>query len=1058
MRAKVPNEHHPRLRLGLDLGTNSIGWVLYVLDDSDSPEPISLLDGGVLIHTDGRNPKNRTSNASYRREKRGMRRNRDRMIGRRQRLVKTLHELSLLPTDEAGRNASQDLDPWCLRAEGLDRRLEEHELGVALMSFVDRRGFKSNRKTDGGEDGLIRKAVSEQRNRIQQSDARTLGEYLWRRKTRGQPIRANLENGLYPDRAMIKDELKAIRAAQEPHHPQITPQDWEGIVDTVLFQRELRPVERGYCTLLPDHKRINKAHPLFQRFRIWQEVVNLRVAPPNQESRSLTTEERERLVGKLLETKDRTFDQIVAFLGLPEGTRINMSSNREKIDGDQTGVKLRNAKCFGKAGWATLSLDDQQDLVERLIEETDHQQLVTWLEERFGLGEEAATHVASARLPLGTGHLSKVTIERLLPHLSAGLRYNEAVEAAGLGHHSNRHASGSEDELPYYGTVLSQAVGGDPAGYSKPEQHGRLANPTAHIALGQVRKLFNAIVDEHGKPYEVVVELARELKQNEQQRREDQERQKRNRERNERLRSTASDAGYSNLSGKDMEKLRLWDEQGKPNERICPFTGESLSMERVLSSITEVDHLLPYSRCLDNSMNNKVVVMAAANQEKGKRTPFEAWGHDNERYDAIVARARLLPAGKEWRFEENAMERLEQDDRFLDRQLNENRYLSRLVRDYLEVAVPHNRIWVTPGRMTAKLRRDWGLDSILSGSGEARKNREDHRHHMVDAAVIGMTSRSLLRNIATASGRGECLENIATAELPWQGYRSDVSELVNRCVVRHRPNHFTALKDKEKLRLAGRDVTSGALHNDTAYGIVWDSEGNPKRDEKGNFVLIETKSLDSLTEKRLDDVRDHTLRDQLKALWSQIKADNPGNSEQSVQKTFAEEALKQLHVRRARVFLKLGEDSVVFIRDKGGHRYKAYKTDGNAYMDVWLLPDGKTHGETVSRFNANQADYGSLVKDQHPTAKKLMRLHVNDMVALGEGSERRIYRVQQMSGQRVVLVEHLQAGKAKETASISKQATRVLIEGLRKVSVDVLGRVRDGGPFDSDGWGKIGKT
>ncbi len=704
---------------------------------------------------------------------------------------------------------------------------------------------------------------------------------------------------------MIEDELNAIRAAQKPHHPQITPQDWKGIVDTVLFQRELRPVERGYCTLLPDHKRIDKAHPLFQRFRIWQEVVNLRVAPPNQESRSLTTEERERLVGNLLESKDHTFGQIVAFLGLPEGTRINMSSNREKIDGDQTGVKLRNAKCFGKAGWATLSLDDQQDLVEGLIEKTDHQQLVTWLEKRFGLGEEAATHVASARLPLGTGHLSKVTIERLLPHLSAGLRYNEAVEAAGLGHHSNRHASGNEDKLPYYGTVLSQAVGGDPAGYSKPEQHGRLANPRVHIALGQVRKLFNAIVDEHGKPYEVVVELARELKQNEQQRREDKKSQKENRERNERLRSAAFDAGHSNLSGKDMGRLRLWDEQGKPNERICPFTGESLSIESVLSPETEVDHLLPGCRSLDISMNNKVVVMAAANQEKGKRTPFEAWGHDNERYDAIVARARLLPAEKEWRFKENAMERLEQDDRFLDRQLNEHRYLSRLVSDYLEVAVPHNRIWVTPGRMTAKLRRDWGLDSILSGSGEARKNRKDHRHHMVDAAVVGMTSRSLLRNIATASGRDECLENIATAELPWQGYRSDVSELVNRCVVRHRPNHFTALKDKETLRLAGRDVTSGALHNDTAYGIVRDSEGKPKRDENGKFILIETKSLDSLTEKRLDDVRDRKLRDELKDLWSQIKADNPGNSEQSVQKTFAEEALKQLNVRRVRVFLRL---------------------------------------------------------------------------------------------------------------------------------------------------------
>ncbi len=127
-------------------------------------------------------------------------------------------------------------------------------------------------------------------------------------------------------------------------------------------------------------------------------------------------------------------------------------------------------------------------------------------------------------------------------------------------------------------------------------------------------------------------------------------------------------------------------------------------------------------------------------------------------------------------------------------------------------------------------------------------------------------------------------------------------------------------------------------------------------------------------------------------------------------------------------------------------------------MDVWLLPDGKTRGETVNRFKANQADYNSPVKANHPTAKKLMRLHVDDMVALGEGSERRIYRVQQLSDQRVVLVEHLQAGKGKEAPPTRIRATRVLILGLRKVSVDVLGRVRDGGPFDSDGRGKIGKT
>ncbi|MYJ46096.1 MAG: hypothetical protein F4070_00245, partial [Acidimicrobiales bacterium] len=78
------------LRLGLDLGTNSIGWVLYRLNYADSPEPIEIVDGGVSIHSDGRNPKNRASNAADRRMKRGPRRNRDRTLRRRRRVAAQL--------------------------------------------------------------------------------------------------------------------------------------------------------------------------------------------------------------------------------------------------------------------------------------------------------------------------------------------------------------------------------------------------------------------------------------------------------------------------------------------------------------------------------------------------------------------------------------------------------------------------------------------------------------------------------------------------------------------------------------------------------------------------------------------------------------------------------------------------------------------------------------------------------------------------------------------------------------------------------------------------------
>ena len=1028
------------LRLGLDLGTNSIGWVLYRLDGG---EPVELVDGGVLIHSDGRNPKNRASNAADRRSKRGPRRNRDRMLRRRRCVARLLHDLGLLPKDEEARAALRNLDPLRLRAEALDRPLKPHELGRVLLSFADSRGFKSNRKTDGGEDGVIRKDVSELRRRIEQSGARTLGQYLWRRHRDGKTIRARLGNGLYPDRSMVEDELEAIHKAQLPHHPGVGPDDWDKVIGMLLFQRELRPVERGHCTLMPEEKRAYKAYPVFQRFRILQEVSNIEVTPPGGSACPLEREERERAVAKLLSRKNRTFEQIVGDAGLPEGTRINLrSAAREQLDGDLTAVVLRDGKRFGKK-WQQLSPERQQEVVERLIEDENSLELEDWLRDEFDLSEEAAEAVATARLPQGTGNLSIAAIERLLPHMQRGLRYHDAVSEAGLGHHSDMRGDGGMARLPYYGKVLARHVlGGRPDGRSDQDRHGRVANPTVHIALGQVRRLFNAIAECYGKPSEVVIELARELKQSEEQRRGYERQQAKNRERNDRLRTLAEEAGNPEPSAQDMRKLRLWDEQGPVNGRVCPFTGRTLSVEMVLSDATEIEHLLPYSRSLDDSMNNTVVAMRDANREKGNRTPFEAWGYDIGRYDSILSRASLLPREKQWRFNDDAIENWEKDGRFLERQLNENSYLSRVVREYLEAVVPPNRIWVTPGRMTAMLRRRFGFNGILSEEDNGRKNRDDHRHHLIDAAVIGLTSRSQLQQVARATGRGDKGENILeTIELPWTGFRSDLEALVQRCVVRHRPDHFRPV----------RGSTTGSLHKETAYGIV----DGP--DEKGRMTLVETKPLASLDPKKLNDVRDRTLRDRLKALLELVDAECDGESKGSVWQIFVERAWDSLRVRRVRVVTRLGEDSLAFIRDESGRIYKAYKTHGNAYMDVWLVSEGKTMGETVSRFDAHQPGFCSRVKHDNPTAKKLMRLHINDMIAIGEGGERRVLRVQKLSGQTITAVEHTAAGKAEGLSPYRKSAGQVLQARLRRVSVDVLGRVQDGGPLGLDGRGKDGR-
>lgn len=1038
------------IRLGLDLGTNSIGWALYRLDAGG--EPVALLDGGVSIHEDGRNPRSQASNAAQRREKRGLRRNRDRMLRRHRRLVGRLHDLGLLPPTNAHkeRAACQHLDPLRLRAAALERALEPYELGHVLLAFVDRRGFKSNRKTDSGEEGAIRRDVSELQRRMKQSGARTLGEYLWRRREGGKTIRARLGNGLYPDRAMIEDELRAIRDVQRTHHPRISEEDWDAIVDTILFQRNLRPVKRGWCTLIENERRAYKAYPLFQRFRIWQEVLNLEYQPPGEEHRQLNVRQQWLIVGKLLQVKEQTFERLADLVGLPEGSRFNLdTTTRKGLIGDETAAKLGAAKCFGKRAWANLGVERQQQVVECLIEEQDYDALISWLRTEFGLSAEAAEQVAVSKLPQGTGHLSKAAIERLLPWMEReGVPYAEAVQCAGLGHHSDLRGDGRAQRLPYYGEVLQrEVVGGRPDGRTPEERCGRIGNPTVHIALGQVRRLFNAIADQYGKPDEVVVELARDLKQSLADRERDQQRNRKNQERNDELRKLAADAGVAQPSALDMRKLRLWYEQGPPSTRVCPFTGEKLSIERLLSAETEIEHILPYSRTLDDSMANTVVAMRSANREKGRKTPFEAWAHDSVRYEQILARAELLPYNKRWRFQADAMQQFDDRGGFLARQLNDTRYLSRMVKRYLETGVDPNRIWVTPGQLTAMLRVAWGLNSVLSES--AQKERSDHRHHLIDAVVVGMISRSLLNRISRDSALGvdDRSQRVAkSVSDPWEGFRFDVKTLCERVTVHHRPDHFQPTPGS----------TTGRLHKGTAYGPIFDANGKLQRDERGNVLLVETKPLDELDYKRLADVRDPALRKRLQTIWTVVESEA---GEGALSNRFAERARRELGVRRVRVWVRppLKEESLALIRNDAGRIYKAYKTDGNAYMDVWLLPDGKTTGETVSRFDAHQPNCRSKVKAEYPTAKKLMRLHTNDMIAIGEGSDRQFLRIKELSGQRIVSVDHRQGGKAKNMTLVSKQATRVLVEGLRKISVDILGCVQDGGPFDQRGRGTFGR-
>lgn len=860
-----------RYRLGIDIGTNSLGWCALDLDDKGSP--IGIRNMGVRIFSDGRNPKDRQSLAVMRRLPRQQRKRHDRYLKRRAEFMDRLIEHGLMPADEAARKSLERKNPWKLRVKGLDQKLSLYELGRALFHLQQRRGFKSNLKTDKGDEdkGKIKPAIAAVREAMATTGARTLGEYLARPRVEDPKakhshlVRARLQGtgakafyDFYPSRELVAAEFDALWEAQNRLHGEaLTNEAREGLRDTLLFQRPLKPQPVGKCTLDPNEERAPRALPSVQRLRIYQELNHLAVRLPGKAARKLTPEERDRLAAKALATEKLYFDKARKSLELPNEARFSLESPKRKyLDGDKTAAVLASRKRWGP-DWRNLAFDQQEAIVKILLEAQNEQELIAWLQNEHGLLPETAEAVAGSILPQGHGNLGRTATRRVLDELRKNvITYDQAVVAAGYPSHSAIDFDGEVFEaLPYYGRVLERQVA---FGTGKPtdpieKQVGKVANPTVHVALNQIRRVANSVMKEnHGAPTEIVVELARELPLSAKGRSELESEQNANKDANDKRRSELARLGQPDTYENRL-RLRLWEELNPddPYDRCCVYSGEVVSCSRLFSDQVEVEHILPFSLTLDPGIGNKTLSMRRANRFKGQRSPFDAFGDSPDGYDwsAIVARAASLPSNKEWRFHPDAMERFENEEQdFLARHLNETRYIGVLAKLYLQRTGAD--VWVIPGRLTANLRWAWGLDSVLPGhnreeAADPEKNRKDHRHHAIDALVVALTDRSLLKGVATAAGRAEEKFDkrlLAGVEDPWPDFRATVREAVSRIVVSHKPDHGV----------------QGAMHNDTAYGVV---EGP---DDKGRSLVVHRVPLATIDKPaKLSAIRDHVVRERL---------------------------------------------------------------------------------------------------------------------------------------------------------------------------------------------------
>lgn len=985
--------------LGLDLGTNSIGWAC--IDEAKIKLGVRIFQEGVDRDSKG---KELSKNAT-RRNARQSRRQYARMQHRKKRLTSLLRLNGMMPHGET--TEFFNIAPYDARRCGLDEKLSLHEFGRALFHLNQRRGFKSNRKQQSAkEDGVVLTKTTELQQKIDESGCRTLGEYLSKPDPADERIR-----GRYVLRSMVEHEFDVLWAQQAKHYPQLTDELKAKIRDeAVFFQRPLRSVAHliGPCSLEPRKRRAKKESLEFQQFRILEQVNRLELTDtdtgevirfwrlPEEDFDAGVEQLREKLINALSTAKEVKFDRMRKLLGIAGTVRINLEIDKKsKLLGNRTGAELANKNIFGKS-WYALKDDEKEKYLQTLSIAEDHDWLIAHAQGKWGLTPGQAERLSAVQFESGYGNYSKKAIRKLIPHLQQGLSLADAREAAGYE---------DRDTSRDFRKFMED-----------------LRNPIVKQALHELAALMHSIFKTYGKPERIRVELARELKSSAQRR---DEMLWENRERkaiNDETRRKLEEMKIP-VTGDAIIRYKLWDEcKGQ-----CPYTGNQIRIEALFSDspIYQVEHIIPYPRSLDDSFMNKTLCHIKENQDKGNRTPYEFYG-GTEKYEEIKSRAKKLPYAKYKRFLKK-----EVDNGFINRQLNDTAYISRMAKQLLE-AMGH-RVNVSKGGATASLRRLWGLNSLLGNSD--LKSRDDHRHHAVDAAVIAMTDQNTLR-LLSAYNKYERTPRKERFPEPWEGFRHSLAPHIDDILVSMRVN--------KRAR--------GQLHKETVYGAVKGRDGDVK--------YAVRKPLESLTPAMVWKIADPRVRGEVlkhlrslgvdtdnkkftmpKGAFKDVKLYMPGGSDRQIKKV-------RIHQESGNMITLHGKGKTWVEPGKNHHVVICSYTDKKGRQ--------KQDGTVCTLFEAARrkaAGKPVIQRELGPDKKFIFSLAINEMVVVYRDSpdeidwndkaylHKNLYRVQKISNQ-ITLRHHTVAVLQDED---KKEQGRLLptLSSLNayKVRVDRLGRL-----------------
>lgn len=752
-------------------------------------------------------------------------------------------------------------------------------------------------------------------------------ELFFNKQTVGQKLMSELDKNPHASlknvvfyRQDYLDEFERIWETQSAYHAELTPELKKELRDIVIFYQRPLKSQKGlvsYCEFessqmdvmvngVPKIKTVGskvcpKSSPLFQEFKIWQVLNNVKVMDKStKEQRLLEQDEKEILFAELsLKDKLSKTDALKLLFRHPKELDLNF----RELEGNRTQAALFRAyqdiiamtghgeydfskmpaseimsivkEIFSGLGYSTDMLvfdaakeghDFDRQPMYRLWHllysyegdksNTGNESLVDKIKDLCGFdAAEYAARLANVTFQPDYGSLSAKAIRKILPYMKEGTEYSVACAYAGYKH-SRRSQTKEELEQKEYKERLELLP------------KNSLRNPVVEKILNQMINVVNEVADTYGKPDEIRIELARELKKSAKEREEMTAAINRTAADHEKYRQVLQkEFGLTHVSRNDIVRYKLYLEL-KDNGYKTLYSNTYIPQEKLFSKEFDIEHIIPQAKLFDDSFSNKTIECRSVNIEKSNSTAYDymAGKLDAEAVrDYEIRVENLYKHGAISKTKRNKLLMKESDipSDFIERDLRDSQYIAKKAREILEGMVKF--VVPTTGAITGRLREDWQLVDLMQelnwdkydrlGLTEIEEDkdgrriprikewtkRNDHRHHAMDALTIAFTKRSLIQYLNNLNARSDKSGSIYAIEqkelyrdkhgklrfkppMPLDRFRAEakrqlentlISIKAKNKVVTRNVNHVKVKGGaKERVQLTPR----GQLHNETIYG------------------------------------------------------------------------------------------------------------------------------------------------------------------------------------------------------------------------------------------------